>query len=422
MLTRILSGVFLVIAVLPGQYTFHGVAVPPGGDRAWVVALDTVAVFRTTDFGQNWEPQELTTIRALFDVFFLDSQQGWTCGMAGDVWHTSNGGDVWVRQNLGGPKHGSRVRFLNEQVGWVAGGDPVQLRTSDGGGTWEMVILPTPPFRFDSTEFQGVCLVDEQNVWLAAGRFPIADSWTTGQGYIAHSTDFGENWQLVRRDTAFDFFDIHFADGQAGWVVGGDDRNMRAVVLHTPDGGATWNEQPVPPGARYLRGLCFVSSMQGWACGRNGTIIHTSDGGQTWVLQPTFVDTTFFDIEFADSLNGMAAGNSLVVKTTDGGQTWARCFGGVAEEPLQPRASRPALAAEPNPARGRVRFSTRRAGSGPSDGRILIHRADGRLVRALNAASAVWDGRNEQGEVCRAGVYVARMERDGEPARFVFVP
>ncbi|MEO0085712.1 MAG: YCF48-related protein [candidate division WOR-3 bacterium] len=425
MTNRVLGVVLMMASVLLGQYTFHGVAVPPNEDRAWVVAFDTVAVFRTTDWGQNWEPQNLSTIRALFDVFFLDSQQGWTCGMAGDVWHTSNGGDDWARQNLGGPKQGSRVRFLNDQRGWVAGGDPVQLRTTDGGSTWEMVILPTPPFRFDSTEFQGVWLVDEQNVWLAAGRYPIADSWTAGQGYIAHSTDFGESWQLVRRDTACDFFDIHFVDAQTGWVVGGDDRNMRAVVLHTTDGGVTWSEQSVPPAARYLRGLCFVSPTKGWACGRNGTIIHTSDGGQTWVRQPTFVDTTFFDIEFADSLRGMAAGNSLVLRTTDGGETWARCFGGVEGDGPVFRAARPTLTASPNPARDRVRFSPVQADNRVFSGRILIHSADGRLIRALDSgrrnSDLVWDGRDAAGNPAGAGVYLACPSESGRAAATRFV-
>jgi len=416
-----------VCGLVSGQFVFHGVAVPPGGDRAWTVAFDTVAVFRTSDLGQTWEPQFLPTIRALFDVFFLDSQRGWTCGMAGDIWHTTDGGDTWARQNLGGPKQGSRVRFINDQIGWVAGGDPVQLRTTDGGATWEMVILPTPPFRFDSTEFQGVWMPDGQNVWLAAGRYPIGDSWTAGQGYVAHSPNFGDSWVLVRKDTTWDFFDVHFADTQTGWIVGGDDRNMRAVVLHTTDAGATWAEQPVPPTAHYLRGLCFVSPTRGWACGRHGTIIHTSDRGQTWVRQPTFVDTTFFDIEFADSLNGMAAGNSLVVKTTDGGETWVRCFGGVTEERSAPGARRPALAAAPSPARGLVRFSVEPAGTGFPQGRILIHRADGRLVRTLDVArrtaDVVWDGRDEARNPVKSGIYLARLmgAEAAEPVRFVLL-
>lgn len=131
-----------------------------------------------------------------------------------------------------------------------------------------------------------------------------------------------------------------FVDHNYGWLLGigpvaipsSDDRTFRAVVLYTTDGGWTWVEQSLPPQAKLLRSLKFVSPTQGWGCGRNGTIIHTTDGGNSWILQNSGVDSTLFDIDFADSLRGIAAGSSAVIRTTDGGASWQLCAIGIEED------------------------------------------------------------------------------------------
>ncbi|MEJ5263207.1 MAG: YCF48-related protein, partial [Ignavibacterium sp.] len=41
------------------------------------------------------------------------------------------------------------------------------------------------------------------------------------------------------------------------------------------------------PTTNVLRKIVFADSLNGWACGLNGTIIHTSDGGENWFVQNT---------------------------------------------------------------------------------------------------------------------------------------
>jgi len=319
---------------------YHGVATPVDGSNAWVVTIETTAVYHTNDFGLTWNEVGIPTIRDFFDVFFLTPDSGWTCGRSGDIWRTMDGGSTWERTNLGGPKHAARIRFVDGEFGWAAGGDIVQLRTFTGGAEWEQVFLHSPPFPTgDTAEFQGVWFVDHNYGFLVAGHWPVGDSFLGGQGLIARTTNGGDSWIILRRDTTYDFYDVFFADYNSGWVVGGDDRNFRAVVLHTQDGGNSWVEQNLPSGARFLRALRFVSPTHGWACGRNGTIIHTSDGGNNWILQNSGAESTFFDIDFADSLHGMAAGNGVVVRTTDGGEHWYPGSPGV-QEGKEPRGKR----------------------------------------------------------------------------------
>lgn len=414
---------FLMLIPSSRALIYHGVATPPGGEHAWVVTIETTGVFHTTDFGSTWESVEIPTIRDFFDVFFLTPDSGWTCGRTGDIWRTTDGGASWTRVNLGGPKHAARIRFFDQEFGWAAGGDIVQLKSTSGGAEWEQIFLRVPPFPSgDTAEFQGVWFVDRNYGWLVAGHWPSGDTFLGGQGIIARTRTGGNevSWEVVRRDNNYDFYDVYFADSLEGWVVGGDDRNFRAVVLHTADGGTTWYEQVVPSEARFLRAVKFVSPTRGWACGRNGTIIFTSDGGNSWVIQESNAESTLFDIDFADSLRGMAAGNGVVVRTMDGGANWQVCLAGIWEE-RKPRISKENVIRCAGTVGHQITFIIDGvSGSVP----IEIYDVFGCRIAAIPTGSernvVVWAGRDVDNRSVQSGVYIARL--NGIPrARVKFV-
>ena len=415
----------LAAAAALASENYHGVAVAPDGMNSWVVTNETTLVFHSTDLGGTWQEQTITTIRDFFDVFFLDDLKGWTCGRVGDIWHTENGGDSWFRQNLGGPKFATKIRFIDENVGWAAGGEAILLHTTDGGSEWQMTFFPNPPFPSDTVDFYGVYFHHPDTGWLVAGRFPSGDTFARGQGFIARTVNGGTDWALNRRDTVYDFFDVAFLDGLRGWVVGGDDRTMAAVVLQTTNGGEDWNEAVLPPGAQYLRALEFVGPRHGWACGRGGTVVHTSDGGTSWQLQPTPADTTLFDVDFADTLRGMIAGNSVVYFTTDGGNSWLRALGAVSDETdggvPQQGGPRPVE----NPARAVARFALDGV---VGDCVLAVHDIAGRVVRELHGSGGAgalveWDGLDRSGRGVPSGVYLVRVAPGGpdQAVRFVFI-
>ncbi len=83
-----------------------------------------------------------------------------------------------------------------------------------------------------------------------------------------------------------------------------------------------------------LRKIVFTDSLNGWACGLNGTIIHTSDGGQNWNIQNTNTTNPIIDIYFLDNLTGWALNwevnnppyGTYLLKTSDGGLNWTSDF------------------------------------------------------------------------------------------------
>jgi photosystem II stability/assembly factor-like uncharacterized protein len=89
-------------------------------------------------------------------------------------------------------------------------------------------------------------------------------------------------------------------------------------IVHTTDGGATWENQP-RPGADNLNSVDFFDSQHGIAMGN--TTLYTRDGGHTW----TQSNGAFgYDVEMADAnlafiTDHRVAGYS---RSTDGGATW----------------------------------------------------------------------------------------------------
>ncbi len=130
--------------------------------------------------------------------------------------------------------------------------------------------------------------------------------------------------------------DVQLLGKKHGWAVGD-----RAAVWHSEDGGAGWNLVPVPARCA-LRSVCFLTNRVGWIVGgavrrqgsdTYGVVLHTTDGGETWESiggpnLPLLHDVQFFDLD-----EGVAIGESNspfptgVLMTSDGGKTWTPVTG-----------------------------------------------------------------------------------------------
>src|SRR6266511_2884362 len=139
-----------------------------------------------------------------------------------------------------------------------------------------------------------VSLVDAQGRLLDlydVHVMPPTRIFVTGDnGVLIQTDDFGATWQLLSTGTAEHLRGIHFLDTQRGWVVG-----HNRTVLRTTDGGVTWQLSQVPLvlGKNYdLLAVRFIDEQHGTAVGQTraenawapgvGVILYTTDGGATW--------------------------------------------------------------------------------------------------------------------------------------------
>jgi len=172
-------------------------------------------------------------------------------------------------------------------------------------GPWSQQDSPT------TTDLESVFFVDANNGWIAAEN-----------GRILHTSNGGSSWQL--QDTPFgtrDLESIFFIDTNRGWAVGDSGH-----ILDTSNGGTSWNLQPTGTFTFLdLKSVFFIDANTGWAAGKSGTILKTTDGGGQWAKSSTQdILMDFNSIFFVDANNGWAvgAGHPRIVRTTDGGVTW----------------------------------------------------------------------------------------------------
>ena len=419
----IFSGVPAVLIIIlslfsfGSGYIFHGCAMAPNSNQGWVATSDTnPMVFHSPDGGVNWEHQYIPTSYEFYDIFFLDSLKGWTANHFAMIWHTSDGGLNWDWQNLGSAHFAFQLFFLDSLLGWVAADHAICIRTTDGGNLWNQIILSWLPL--DTVFFYGVSFIDSLKGWMCAGRYIDKFNGDTifkkGQGFIVHSENGGDSWVLQKRDTIYDFFDIKFKDSLEGWVAGGNDSTMGACVYHTIDGGQSWNLQQLPQDAKYLQSLELIDGNKLWAVGRNGTIIHSSDGGNSWEIQISGIDTTLYDIDFADSLRGLIAGDGVVLYTHDGGNTWLQSnVVEIGSSETKRKQSQIVANAYPNPFSKKTEIKWYLPIT-----KIRIYNAVGRLVTShqppVTSHCLVWDGCDNRGKEVKQGVYFVMLESDSQ--------
>lgn len=140
------------------------------------------------------------------------------------------------------------------------------------------------------------------------------------RGHVLLSADF-EDWRQADNVptratlTAVDFVGDH------GWAVGHD-----AVILHSSDGGETWERQfHAPEREQPFLDVMFRNQRRGFAIGAYGLFMRTRDGGQTWE-EGTVSDTDDWHLNAITRTETgalfIAAEQGIIYRSADGGRIW----------------------------------------------------------------------------------------------------
>lgn len=113
----------------------------------------------------------------------------------------------------------------------------------------------------------------------ANGRLVAVGQW----GHILLSDDKGATWRQAKSVPSRTILNaVYFADDKNGWAVGHD-----TVILHTADGGETWDQQySDPPSETPLLTVWFENAQHGLASGAFSMVLETFDGGKSWTKRP----------------------------------------------------------------------------------------------------------------------------------------
>jgi photosystem II stability/assembly factor-like uncharacterized protein len=301
-----------------------------GKDIAWIVTSRN-NLLSTRDGGRTWDEVSSAAIDGFKQISFINSSNGWAINGYSQIWRTYDGGQTWLR--IAELKERSyffndlqeEICFVDELHGWII--DPFSIwRTEDGGVNWQQSNLSRgnssigQVFQYNFSSSQLGCLYGSEGIFYS-------------------TNDGGKTWHWAKMGTDDSYIiSLFFLDENNGWIVR-EGRELgsgkqTSTVYSTQDGGDTWSANRLPNSNMVLESICFVSKEAGWAAGaekkesdrRNETIavlLHTKDGGETWeTLQINENESSYEKVFFADAEHGWALANGNVYRTEDEGRTW----------------------------------------------------------------------------------------------------
>ncbi len=217
------------------------------------------------------------------------------------------------------PKHLLDVHFVDENVGWAVGQQGKILKTYDGGWTWFVQESGT------TRDLNAVFALSLTEVWAAGAQTDPNDNET-----LLHTTDGGETWESVATPgTPQSLNSLFFVDATHGWAAGDNGK----ILFYD---GIAWTDISPSGVSKRLNSIFFLSANVGWVVGDGGIILSTTDGGLTWTPKDSGINKDLNDVFFLDHDKwglekdyGWAVGDragpdqSTILRTTDGGETWS---------------------------------------------------------------------------------------------------
>jgi len=242
------------------------------------------------------------------------------------------------------------VFFTDQNHGCAVGSQTFQVEfwgqvifcTTDGGATWQTTYTHAPPFDtlFSYHRLDGVYFTDRNNGWAVGASETYYENGWKHHGAILHTTDGGQTWQEQGSElyAAWDleFSKVQFLNAQNGWALAAYNVSSDNITLaHTTDGGNHWQwvdtgiKSLVAVGYEFVQGgLFFSDSQHGWVAAFD-VAAHTEDGGAHWVQQTVSCGYPVCYVQgnavaFTDNQNGWIAGDasSKLYRTTDAGAHW----------------------------------------------------------------------------------------------------
>jgi photosystem II stability/assembly factor-like uncharacterized protein len=256
----------------------------------------TYNVYRSRDGGENWARiNSESLVNANYNgLFALGKDYVWIVGDSGTIFRSDDQGDSWIRINVPTEYQSDiflRIAARDVNDLWVVGDAdvsdkyPIMLHTTDGGKTWER-LNPVKDLQIQGASgghFLAIKLFGD-SIWVTGGL---------GK-FVIRSVDNGEHWSLIKSGGTYDANDIFLLSETEAYTA-----EDNSGVFHTSDAGLHWDDYSFPTGNWYL-GIAVLEKKNIWVVGSpagnyHSVIIYSPDGGQSWqqqtaqVLEDTYV-------------------------------------------------------------------------------------------------------------------------------------
>ena len=273
------------------------------GDGAFVAVGEYGVILVSEDGGESWTQAEVPVSIMLTGVYFPTDESGWAVGHDGVILHSADGGHSWEKQ-LDGNQLNEMIIPVAERIveKFQAKVDALQSGEEAGEASAETAdedleyLLEDAEFMLEEAEFMLEGATDDVD---AGPVRPLLDVW--------------------------------FRDARNGFVVG-----SYGMLLHTEDGGQTWNlvsDRIGSAQAFHLNQIVAAPDGALFIAGESGYVYRSFDGGQNWdALQPGY-EGSFYGVlvvpDDAGSYELLAYGlRGNLFRSADRGDSWTEVDSG----------------------------------------------------------------------------------------------
>jgi photosystem II stability/assembly factor-like uncharacterized protein len=251
----------------------------------------------------TWEPQKLEFVCSVKDMQWQNSQKGWIRGDF-SLYRTEDGGRSWHPVNDDDHRFvTSTFFFLNEKTAWYFGSDEF-LKMMSGDSYANLA-------KFDVLREREIKFVSPMIGWLHVHT-------NKSKPELLHTLDGGKTWNVFD-DLAKEVWDFQLDSVDLGYAIAVDS------IVRTRDGGVSWEDLGLKNG-KDLQRVFFLDAVHGWATGRNSC--RTSDGGLTWscwdLPEEMFLNTEQERLIFLNTMQGWLLTLNGLYVTENGGRSWRR--------------------------------------------------------------------------------------------------
>ncbi len=298
-----------------------------------IMLASLVLFFTVGNAQQGWVSQTSPLgAQGYGEIQFVSPTEGWIVARNGLLIHTTNFGATWSVDTASGTdtvfvlNDPSRsMSFVNDVTGWMIGSlgstsaskGAILYNTTNSGTSWSKQLLA--PWSMGLF----VQFVDANNGWAVVANGTGLNN--IAGGAVLHTTNGGASWDSLP-DPPQGI--TYFIDANNGWSFGGDTINY---VWHTTNGGTNWSNQITDSSSGGFNAMQFVDANNGWVVGGSGKIFHTTNGGTNWTrITNTGNNSGHKAVFFLNADVGWVGGRQydenqgqgIILHTTDAGESW----------------------------------------------------------------------------------------------------
>ena len=235
------------------------------------------------------------------------------------------------------------VFFLNSQLGWSVGAQGVILRTIDGGKSWSTIstavktqaeelslaqklrnmqpVREAEQLRPVRCRFESIFFVDANHGWVAGGfEYPCLQR---SRAVLLKTSDGGQSWNSVEGLVLPRISKMWFEDRLVGWAIGDASNLYQTGLFYTVDGGLTWTSHSTGRLKNWIDGQ---QTSDGFVLlDENGQLFKVTESGAEKSIVLGDSQPHITALEMLDDQRGLCVGtDGLILKTDDGGLSWKR--------------------------------------------------------------------------------------------------